>query len=324
VNRIQLPGLRADVPLGFLATIGLLYLATTQRADERHLLSWNDDSATPVLHTSAWTDLDDLADWLMRLVVDLPEDRLMPGFPPGFPPVGVAPDPLVPLRQDYPALFARFPDAAHIIDALVTDLAVNNGGRVRRTPMVAPTGKQSFYTMYRNQTGYVRAEPHRLREALEGWRRVRGCVAEGFDHAAIIGGADDPNGEAGENAVPGATWLAIAGLPAYRLAADSAGRVTATGWRVINRTRLLICPLWTQPLDLAGVITLLDHPATTHKATFDDEVQILTVPAKPQQPLGISRIFAARRRSTGNSEGPLTPVIVLSAQSLTPLLRAVR
>jgi hypothetical protein len=308
VNPINLPGIDGRTALGFLATTGLLHLASTHRPDQHVRLSWDPEFCTPVLHAATWSTADEVADWLIDLASGLPENQLMPGLPADFPPAGEAPDKLVPHVDQYPELLARYPQARAIIGSLVTDLAVNEQGRVRRTPMVAPTGKQSFYTMYRNQNSYIRAEPHRLREALLGWRRVRGCVAEGFDHAAIIGGADDPTGNAGDNAVPGATWLAIAGLPAYRLAADDAGRFSATAWRRVGRQLLLVWPLWTSPLDMGDVLVLLEHPDTTRRATVEAGKLILN-PAG-HSPLSIFRMCAAHRHSTGNSDGPLTPMQV--------------
>lgn len=308
MHDVTLPGIDGRVPLGFLAALGLLHLATTQAPQSEPTLSWNPADATPVLHNTQWSTVDDIAEWLIRLATNLPDNQLMPGLPPEFPPPGTAPDPLVPHRRYFPALLARYPQASDIICALVTDLCVNADGRVRRTPMVAPTGKQSFYTMYRNQRDYIRAEPSRLREALAGWRRVRGCVAEGFDHAAIIGGADDPAGKPGERGVPGATWLAIAGLPAYRLAADQRGRLAATGWRRIGGQFLLTWPLWEQALDLSTARVLLEHPDTTRVASFDNAT--LTVDATSWRPLTVFQMCAARRRPTGNADGPLVPITV--------------
>jgi hypothetical protein len=96
---------------------------------------------------------------------------------------------------------------------LVTDLAVNDADRVRRTPMVAPTGRQSFATMLTNQGRHVRADPDLLCQALTRWRRIRGATGEGFDSAAIISGADDPGGHPGERAVPGAVCSPSPGSP---------------------------------------------------------------------------------------------------------------
>lgn len=264
MSRIELPALDGRNPLGFLATLGLHQLVSTH-ADHDATLAWHPTTCLPSLSTERFTDLNELATWLVELATRLPDDVLQPGWPPGFPPPGEAPDKLVPPRSELPAVLERHRAAERLIGALVTDLAVNDAGRVRRTPMVAPTGKQSFSTMLNNQADHVRADPDVLRQALTRWRRIAGTTGEGFDGAAIIGGADDPTGRPGERAVPGAVWLAIAGLARYRLAADDRRRTiaTATAWRRVKGDPLMIWPLWTPHLDADAILVLLEHPDVT-------------------------------------------------------------
>lgn len=160
--------------------------------------------------------------------------------------------------------------------------------------------------MLNNQAGHVRADPHVLRQALMRWRRIRGTTGEGFDGAAIVGGADDPTGRPGERAVPGAVWLAIAGLARYRLAADDRGRTTATAWRRVKRIPLMVWPLWTPDLDADAILVLLEHPNVT---LSPGPGGTLTPPAaRHLTPLGVSRICAAERAGGGNSDGPLIPL----------------
>ncbi|MBP2477671.1 hypothetical protein JOF53_006543 [Crossiella equi] len=309
MNTVALPGLDGRLPLGFLATIGLLHLLDSHQPDARARLSWDPATCTPRLHTTSWTTAEDVVDWLTQLAVSLPTDQLLPGFPPGFPPPGPAPDRLRADPADFAALRAGLPEQAQeLLGALVTDLATDHKGRVHHSLMLAPTGKQSFHTMLGNQHRYIRAEPARLREALLGWRRVRDCRAESFDHAALIGSADDVSGKAGERAVPGATWLAIAGLPAYRLAADSRGQASVTAWRRIGRRRTLVWPLWTPHLPLAAVKVLLEHPATSQSAVVEGDE--MTVDGAALKPLGVFRLCAARRLPTSKSGGPLAPMRV--------------
>lgn len=307
MSRIELPALDGRNPLGFLATVGLHHLVVTH-ADHDATLAWHPSTCLPTLGTTRFSDLDELATWLVELATGQPDDVLQPGWPPGFPPPGEAPDKLVPLQSELREVLKQHPAAELLIGALVTDLAVNDVGRVRRTPMVAPTGKQSFATMLKNQADHVRADPQVLRQALVRWRRIRGTTGEGFDGAAIIGGADDPTGRPGERAVPGAVWLAIAGLPRYRLAADDRRRTTATAWRRIKRTPLMVWPLWTPDLDAAAILVLLEHP--TVMLSPDPHGTLNPPAASHLTPLGVSRICAAERTGGGNSDGPLTPLPV--------------
>ena len=304
MRRIELPALDGRNPLGFLAALGLHHLVVTH-ADHDATLAWHPSTCLPELGTTRFADLDELTGWLIELATRQPDDVLQPGWPPGFPPPGEAPDKLVPLRRQFPDVLKQHRTAERLIGALVTDLAVNEAGRVRRTPMVAPTGKQSFATMLTNQADHVRADPQVLRHALTRWRRIRGTTGEGFDGAAIVSGADDPTGHPGERAVPGAVWLAIAGLARYRLTADDRGRTMATAWRRVKSEFLMIWPLWTPTLDADAILVLLEHPEVTLVSGQHGKL----MPSFPAlAPLGVSRICAAERIGSGNSDGPLIPV----------------
>lgn len=302
MSRIELPALDGRNPLGFLATLGLHQLLTTH-ADGDATLCWHPTTCLPALDTVRFTSLDDLAEWLVELAIGQPDQVLQPGWPRGFPPPGEAPDKLVPHRLAFPDVVKQHPGAERLIGALVTDLAVNDTGRVRRTPMVAPTGKQSFSTMLTNQDRHIRSDPDLLRQALTRWRRSPDTTGEGFDGAAIIGGADDPRGRPGERAVPGAVWLAIAGFSRYRLATDDRGRTTATAWRRVANDPLMVWPLWTPPLDSHAILVLLEHPDLALQC---DQHGTLTL-VSGLTPLGVTRICAAQRAGTSNSDGPLVP-----------------
>ncbi len=307
MSPIELPALDGRNPLGFLATLGLHHLVV-EHADHDATLAWHPGTCLPTLGTERFTDLDDLAAWLAELATGQADGVLQPGWPPGFPPPGEAPDKLVPLRSEFREIVGQHRDATRLIGALVTDLAINDTGRVRRTPMVAPTGKQSFSTMLTNQDGHVRADPGVLRQALTRWRRIRGTTGEGFDGAAIVGGADDPTGRPGERAVPGAVWLAIAGLARYRLAADDRGRTTATTWRRVRGSPLMVWPLWTPHLDADTILVLVEHPTVELK--HGPTGALASPPASRLTPLGVSRVCAAERTGGGNSDGPLVPLPV--------------
>lgn len=312
MTTMELPALAGRTPLAFLAALGLLHLATHHGSDEAEppRLSWHPDSGTAQLHTEAWADLDELAAWLMDLAADKGLNQLLPSYPPDFPPGG-SPDPLVGPPENHRKLIAQNPAAETALSALVTDLATNKAGRVRRTHMVAPSGAQSFRSMLKNQADAVRGRPEYLREALLRWRRVSSVPSEYFDHAARIGAADAPDGEPGDRSVPGATWLAIAGLPAYRLASDQQDRAVTTGWHYLHKRPLFIWPLWTSALDEPAVQTLLEHPVLTRRAR--DSGDSVHIPLGPDhRALGITRMYAAHRRNTGHSDGPLTPLPVTS------------
>lgn len=108
MNRIELPALDGRNPLGFLATLGLHQLLATH-ADHDATLSWHPTTCLPTLGTVRFTGLDELAAWLVELAIGQPEEVLQPGWPPGFPPLGEAPDKLVPQRSAFPGVVSSTP-----------------------------------------------------------------------------------------------------------------------------------------------------------------------------------------------------------------------
>lgn len=297
-TEVHLPALDGERALGFLAAVGVLRLVSL--SEPSAALRWDAERGGCVLH-SRLADLDAVIDLLVGTHDGLAEGQFWPDTPPGFPPPGAAPDALVPDRPDFAAVVERVGAARHVLSALVTDLAVNDKNRCRRTWHVAPTGKQSFSTMVVNQHEAVNLD--RLREALSGWVRLPGN-GESFDAGAISSGADAPDGSPGERPVPGATWLAVQALPALRLAGDGR-RTAASGWRRVGRDNYLVWPLWRQPLTLLAVQALLEHPRLALR-----NQEGLTVEAGPLGALGVWAVLAAKRRPTGNADGPLVPVRV--------------
>lgn len=297
---VKLPALEGSIALGWLAAVGVLRLVSLVEPEAR--LSWDPDDGCAVLHSCRLDDVAAVVQVLRESREALAPGQFWPDTPPGFPPPGEAPDKLVVKREDFAELLGCWDGAEQVLSSLVTDLAVNAGGISRRTPMVAPTGKQSFFTMVRNQHEAV-ADPTVLAEALMGWVRRPG-VGEAFDATAIVSAADAADGRAGERAVPGATWLAVQALPAFRLAGNGRS-AEASGWRRVGRDLFLVWALWTPPLTLTAIRVLLEHPMGLRV-----EEGRLSADVPGLAPLGVWRVCAARRRSTGNSDGPLVPVAV--------------
>lgn len=300
VQQIKLPALVGSTALGWLAAFGVLRLVA--RGEPTAGLSWDPDDGCAVLHSAALTDVAAVVDVLRGVYEGLADGQFWPDAPPGFPPPGEAPDKLVVRRSDFPELVSGLAGAETVLTSLVTDLAVNTAGVVRRTPMVAPTGKQSFFTMVRNQHEAV-VQPEVLREALTGWVRRPG-VGEAFDSSAVVSAADAVDGRPGEHVVPGATWLAVQALPAFRLSGNGRS-VEASGWRRLDRRLFFVWPLWTPRLTLTATRVLLEHPVPLRSRDGG-----LWADVPRLAPLGVWRICAARRRNTGNSDGPLVPVAV--------------
>lgn len=312
MNDVRLPALTGDSPLGILAAIGTLrVLADFDRADTR--LRWEPTTSTAVI-VGSYADVGEIVAALTRIVESIPPQSLLPGVGHGFPPPGAAPDGLRVLRHDLGAadrsLFGAMSadEAAEgrlWLASLVTDLAVDNAGRVAISQFTAPSGKQSMATMLEKPLELVRHNADYLRQALEGWRRVPGVTGEYLDHRAMWDATEDGRGAPNMRGVPGATWLALMGYPLFRTTISPRKRAHTSGWhavrsdtgRVYDELRL---PVWEQPLGPCAVTALIEHPALWAEKTGAADDQLRT--------LGVLGLCRARRYQPagGKSAGVLT------------------
>jgi hypothetical protein len=305
VNRLSLPALDGHTPLGFLAALGVLRLVA-EHTSYPVRLAWSPQDGTAVLH-DAQSNIETLVGDLVAIVEAIPEDGVLPGLSPNFPPPGAAPDKL---RLTRPELAAY---AAHIsaidgaaaeqwLGSLITDLSVDDEHRADISLYTAPSGKQSMRTMLEKPLELLRANPGLLREAVVAWRRYPGVSGEYLDHRVLFDAVDAADGRPAERGVPGATWLALMSYPLMRTTATR-GTPVSTGWQDLGRRigRRLVCPLWSAPLDPAAVRAILCHPVLRG--------------AKPGEPSVAARLLsvfwvahAARRRLPGRTfAGVLAP-----------------
>ena len=259
-----LPALDGRDPLGFLAAVGALSVLSS--VDPSTRLSFQEDTALAVIH-GRWEGLDDLAAELTAVFERVrAAGELIPGAGTAFPPpkLGSEPDPLrvVPERLGEVVAAADGNDTRiGWLGCLVTDLAVDAAGRVAITPFAAPSGQQSFNSMFSKAAEEVARRPgDRLREALGHWVRVPGFTGEYLDHRVINDAAGSPAGKSEEMGVPGATWLALMALRQFPHAGDGQSPVT-TGWQRVRRRWLFVWPVFAPALDPRAVATLLCHPA---------------------------------------------------------------
>jgi hypothetical protein len=315
-NTLELPALDGRDALGFLAALGVLRILTDEaRVDAR--LSFDETSARALLH-SPFRSVEEVVDALVEVIGTIPDDGVIPGVPASFPlgKAGVESDPMrVPrdqLRQTARKLTDGRPEPAldRWIAAVVTDLAVDAKGRVGLTPFTAPAGQQSLRSFFTKPLEEVGRKPATLiREALTGWRRVDGYTGEYLDHRVLRSAADHPSGKSVEAGVPGATWLAIMALPLLRLTGNG-NSVQATLWHSIagRRQPVMAWPIWRQPLDTTGVLTLLEHPDLRPRATADG----ITVSQVGWPALGVFAVAGAARQliEGRKSAGVLAPISI--------------
>jgi hypothetical protein len=320
VHAVELPALDGRIPLAFLASLGLLNVLHDQGLGAR--LSFSQQSAAAIIH-SPLKSLEEVAEVLAGIVGGIPEDALLPGVGPGWPPkAGIGKDPLRRPRDEYRDLInhARVVSslaADEWLPHLVTDLATDESGRADITPVRAPAGKQSVETFLRKPLEAVRSRPSAIREALAGWRRIEGFTGEYLDYQVIVSAADHPRGKPNATrGVPGATWLATLSLPLLRLTGDGQRTLTAL-WRHAGRRAVMIWPIWRQPLTKRGTQVLIEHPCLEPIADpGSNQVQgaatSVTVRNDSWRGLGIIGVYAAARlRIPGQDyQRPLSPIPV--------------
>jgi hypothetical protein len=315
-NTLELPALDGRDALGFLAALGVLRILTDEvRIDAQ--LSFDETSARALLH-SPLRSVEEVTDALVDVIRAIPDGGVIPGVPAIFPlgKAGVESDPMrVPrdqLRQTVCEVTGGGPEPAlsRWIGAVVTDLAVDAKGRVGLTPYTAPAGQQSLRSFFAKPLDEVRKDPVTLiREALTGWRRVDGYTGEYLDHRVLRSAADHPSGKSVEAGVPGATWLAIMALPLLRLSGNGTS-VRATLWHSIagRRQPVMTWPIWRQPLDTLGIVTLLEHPDLGPRATANG----ITVIQSGWPALGVFAVAGAARQPIEGrkSAGVLAPITI--------------
>ncbi|NIL57847.1 hypothetical protein HCB18_13545 [Salinispora arenicola] len=319
-HRLPLPALDGRDPLGFLAALGLLRLLT-RHTDAEVRLGFDEMTAHATLY-SPYDTCDQVGDQLISIAATMSDDAVIPGLPATFPlpKSGTrGSDPMRVARDNYPTLHTTIAalgdEAAQWLSCIVTDLGRDDRGRVALTPYSAPSGQQTVRSFFGASATQIRAQPHHLLAALTGWRRVTGFTGEYLDHRVLHSTTDHPRGDPGsERGVPGATWLAIMALPLLRLAGNG-NTATATLWRPPQSggRRIMIWPLWRQPLDLIAISALIEHP----DLTFDSDGSHVTVSKDKISALGVFAVAAAHRRPVEGrkSAGVLVPLPVTLTNS---------
>jgi hypothetical protein len=311
-NEVVLPALDGRVPLGFLAALGVLRLLT-EHAEADVKLHFDEESAAAVV-TGPYADLDAVVETLTGIATS--GESLIPGLGSDFPiPQGRSGgDPMRLPRAGYRARWlADGEERRRWWSTLLTDLAVDDDGRVALTPYTAPSGRMTLRTFVEKPVTAVRENPETIREALVGWRRVEGFTGEYFDHQVLRSSAEDLLGRQGkERGVPGPTWLAVMALPLLRVTA-SGKAPTATLWHRLPHRRdpVMIWPLWRQPLDLWAVQALMEHPALRPIVTNGR----VTVRKRDLDPLGVFLVCAGDRQRVllRKFAGALAPIEVTLA-----------
>jgi hypothetical protein len=310
-HAVEMPALDGRLPLGFLASLGLLAVLDELQPGVR--LSFSEVTAAATIHSPLRT-LEEVAGVLVEHVAGADKDAAIAGVQPGFPLGGGSGDPMRLPRERYRAV-ARDLDSADQkatswLAHLATDLAVDDQGRGVVSLITAQDRNEGLAEFFAGPLGHVRREPDRIREALASWRRVPGSKPLMLDYQASWYAADDPAGQRGqERGVPGATWLATMALSLLRLTGDS-NSARSTLWHRLGDRQVMLWPLWRQPLSASSVQALIEHPMISPVQLPDEQDDgKITVRPAGWRCLGILGVYAAARmRAEGQkSQRVLTP-----------------
>lgn len=331
-HALDLPALDGRLPLGFLAACGVLRLLGDSQARDNEAplrLSWDPVRATARLHTAL--SLDEVVARLAGIAVGIGRESLFPHAPASFPgeprPEWPSNDGLRVPRQQFRQQLSMWHAQSDpvVTDEWVPALVTDQTADIRKTkahgdtpaqkiacvsitPFAAPSGQQTFRTMFTKTLEMMQHDQDLIRQALVAWRRVPGVTGEYLDHHVLGSATDRSDGQSVEIGVPGATWLALMALPLFPAWGDGAS-IFAGGWQRVGRRRILAWPAWRAPLDLAAAKALTTHPGL--RLTAPDPAHVMC-DMSTLVPLSVFRVLAAERRQIPGRTfaGVLTPVSV--------------
>lgn len=313
MSRIELAAIRGDNVLGFLAACGVLRLLAEELDAPDSTLAWpNAGAGSAVITTDVVDNVDQLAEVLFG-VVDRCRDveQLVPGRS-DIPLRATGGDPMNKLSfADGRGLSESLVDAdgQRWLASMVSLASPGDDGTLDRSRWwsVGP-GPVTIAGTLEKALEAIRSVDD-VSSALTAWRRYD-WVAGYLDQAADVGKERIPSARKRDESVKagviGAPWLALMATQLFPIRARNERSYETTGWRVVDRLPSFTYPLWQRSLDLAGVVTLLDHPAVHRSACRADELRAL----------GVGELRRAVRLRTGKNNTAVTP-----AQKIWPVGR---
>lgn len=320
---LQLPALRSDNPLGFLAALGVLNL-TTALLDHPPRLSWHGPAAPAVLHTHTPVTHTTLADLLTTQLPPKanksePEPEPLPQAPGLLSIKRSDGGPLDGLRMPIRDALARlrtYADAERIettatarwFTALVNQLATESPSQdgaaktkrtdapryTRTTPLFGRSGQMTLAGTWTDSIKAIQGNPGQILTALTGWQRVEGFTSANLDPNDLGDAHMVTTAKPARQGVPGATWLALHGLLTTRLTGDGRRDQTTSWYNTAGETGL-IWPAWQPALTTTATTVLLEHPLL--RTTRPDPTKLRN--------LGVTAIYTSTRARTSKGFGPL-------------------
>ena len=260
MNQLELPGLRGQNTLGFLAALGVLVLANEAGLSPQ--LCWTDDINQSALLTSEAT-YQTLKEALSDQLARIAGGALLTGKTgKGQTDVKLFPNNqreselrkwTYELRASGTSLERR------LLGALVAEGAVDGKGAAKPSHLHFAAGQQQFLDIARDVLAAVQVDPGRLDEALLGPWRFDSDVknfswASGTERIFAVRGFK-PSGEK-RLGVPGADALAFVGLSMFPVV-EIAGSLRTTGCDKGWKTSAFSWSLWGEPLSIRVVQSVL-------------------------------------------------------------------
>jgi len=302
---VELPALRGDNVLGFMAALGVLRLLDQELGAARSTLCWpNGAHSAAVIETSVATDVDSLAARLFDVVEGCKESgELVPGVA-GLPLSSSGGDPMNKLSfRDGRGLSQSFADNDVAAEWLATMVGVSgpdeNDELSRSRWWSVGPGPVTIAGTLAKALDAIKT-PDDLAGALHAWQR-HDWVAGYFDHAADVAQERHPGSrrkDAGVKAgVVGAAWLALMATRMFPVRARPDGRVETVAWRVADRRSVFTMPIWELPRGRSAVAGLIDHPALSRDVLLDAEMR----------GLGVGSVWRSHRMRSGNNNAAMSP-----------------
>lgn len=256
-NVLSLPGLRANVPAGLLAGLGVLDVLARRRGDLKPRLSWQGElEPTAQLHTDTVVDYDGVAEEVFADVDSwLKSETFWPRQD------GERAKDVKLTAEELSTWAQQVGDVATPLDRAAADLhrglaaegAMAEKGRSKPTHLHFTAGKQAFISVAHataTRLSSVRLDgAGAIRDVLTGpwpWTWDNGFNWEAGGARLFALGGFDPAGTK-KSTVTGVNWLAFLGLAYFPVAEHRGKAVTAgasSGWKSGD----FCWPVWQVPL----------------------------------------------------------------------------
>jgi hypothetical protein len=275
MNRIELTGLRADLPIGAMAALGCLRVCERIPLLRGSRLSWEPGGGSfhAVLWTREETSRDELIAALLadvRTAADREELKWSEQIKTASRETFVAE-----ARKALERATAEDHESADWFAAFGSEL-VTDDGKVEATPFDMSVARQKFVADARKLAAGLaqKGGAESYSEALFGpWRYQDDQHSLGWDPSTMKLGAftyKAPTAMANAG-VRAAVWLAFESLPVFPCFYD--GSLETRGFRRQGRTVIFCWPVWNSSLSLDAIGTLLGWGALLEKKPPAEELQ---------------------------------------------------